>query len=1005
MQSILPLDFDPYRNRGLFADHYLDDQERLRAMPEWGDDSGLSEAFGQILQLYTSRASRFSTRTNEQQTERDFVRPVLDILWRDQTPGDAYEVQVSIPNLDVRRQPDYAFFRNGATRNVAEPRKGTIEYWRDVPVLGDAKAWMLSLDKQRGYDENPSAQICNYLYRSRVRWGILTNGRIWRLYEREKSSAGGIFFEVNLEDLLSSGNLETFKYFYFFFRREAFRPDDSGASFVEKVFKESTRYATEVGDRLKESVYDALRLLMNGIFDYSANGLDRHDPDTLKAVHTDALIVLYRLLFLLYAEDRKLLPCDNEHYKDYCLQAQHKLVNANLRNHHSYLRQSNSLWSSLLNLFHLIDVGVPEADIPAYNGGLFNPTKHPHIAYAAQAGYNRWEVGDSWVAQAVDMLAYERERWNEPGSEDIDYNTLGVQHLGSIYEGLLELKPSIADEDLVEVLDDGKSVYKPVREVPNPRQVHRQEPRRIAAGEVYLVTNRGERKASGSYYTPKYIVDYIVENTVGSLVDDAARKVAELRPEVEKEIKRLEKRAKEFASNTAEVEKSRQGIEAQKRLLLEPYLTLKILDPAMGSGHFLVGASDTFSLAMTTDPNLLPLEDIGEEEEQAYYKRLAVERCLYGVDLNPLSVELAKLSLWLHTVSKDKALSFLDHHLRCGNSLIGARVEDDLMKPPPLFNDRGKRVLPRDPNQTILGFNETLRDRHLKPMLGLLQQISEIPTQDVSTEKVKENLWNELERIRPHYRAVANCWLAPFFGQSISADQYQQAVDALHTAPDWKRLEAQPWFQAAQAIADEKQFFHWELEFPEIFFDPNGLKPNEWRGFDAVIGNPPYGSILDTYAKHFVESTFLSAQYQLDNYIAFMEQTNLLTRQAGFESLIVPTTFIAMHNFSAIRKFLLDHCQLRMIVHFRFPVFEDPTVESALYICQSAMEQDERNKAEVHGNIYDSLIDFLTDRGQSHLVQQIQFLTTAEYDFNFWVAENSIISRITTSNIEELRSI
>jgi len=150
--------------------------------------------------------------------------------------------------VDVRRQPDYAFFRTAQARIEADTRKGSLDYWRDPPALGDAKAWSASLDKQRGPDENPTAQICNYLYRSRVRWGILTNGRIWRLYERERSSAGGIYYEVDLEELLQQGDQEAFKYFYLFFRREAFLPGQSGVSFIEKVFQGSMDYAAEVGD-------------------------------------------------------------------------------------------------------------------------------------------------------------------------------------------------------------------------------------------------------------------------------------------------------------------------------------------------------------------------------------------------------------------------------------------------------------------------------------------------------------------------------------------------------------------------------------------------------------------------------------------------------------------------------------------------------------------------------------------------------------------------------------
>src|SRR3972149_12076758 len=177
VQHSLALGLNSHNNQGLFADHYLNDPARLRDMDEWKNISGLNDAFEQIYRLYNQRAARFNKRTNEAQTENYFIRPILNLLWG----ANCYQVQVTIPNLDARRQPDYAFFRSTTDRESAEPRKGTLDYWRDTPALGDAKAWFVSLDKQRGADENPSAQIANYFHRSRVRWGILTNGRVWRL--------------------------------------------------------------------------------------------------------------------------------------------------------------------------------------------------------------------------------------------------------------------------------------------------------------------------------------------------------------------------------------------------------------------------------------------------------------------------------------------------------------------------------------------------------------------------------------------------------------------------------------------------------------------------------------------------------------------------------------------------------------------------------------------------------------------------------------------------------
>jgi hypothetical protein len=589
MQASLPLGLRAHNNQGLFADHYLDHPERLQTLDAWRQATGVEEALRKMTQLYSDRAAHFNRRINEYQTEHDFIQPVLNLLWREQRAGDCYQVQVSIPNADVRRQPDYAFFRMAQDRRDAEPRKGSFDYWRDVPALGDAKAWFASLDKQRGADENPTAQISNYLYRSRVHWGILTNGRIWRLHEREKSSAGGIYYEVDLEELLQRGDLEAFKYFYLFFRREAFLPDHTGLSFIERVFQGSVDYATQVGDRLKESVYDALRLLMNGFFEYPTNQLNRDDPAAVKLVHENCLIVLYRLLFLLYAEDRNLLPRQDQPYASYSLYRLQREINQRLRMDGTYLPMSRGLWGELTNLFQLIDTGFEEGGIPAYNGGLFSPAQYPHVAHTPQPSIGRWEIGDRRLAHVIDMLAYQREHWDTAGTQDVDYSTLDVQHLGSIYEGLLELQPHIATEAMIETMVDGKPVFKPAREVPSPRPIRGQPLRPVNAGEVYLVTDRGERKATGSYYTPTYIVDYIVEHTVGPLADDAAKAVAALRSDVSREIAKLERTQRGWQkSSAADAASHTDGlsklIEDQKRRLLEPYLSLKILDPPWAAG-------------------------------------------------------------------------------------------------------------------------------------------------------------------------------------------------------------------------------------------------------------------------------------------------------------------------------------------------------------------------------------------------------------------------------------
>lgn len=828
----LDLGLPPFRNRNLFAPRYLLGDDRLKALPEWQEPDGLEETFTAIQQLWRDHAVRFNANTNEAQVEEDFIQPILHEL------GWTYEVQESIAGINTR--PDYALFTSADAKTEAQPDKGTINFWSHVDAVGDAKRWGLDLDKGRA-GNNPSTQISNYLYRSGVRWGILTNGRKWRLYEQDTARGGDTFYEVDLVDILSAGNLEHFKYFYLFFRREALTPVRDEKTFLQLVFEESERYRTEVGEDLKEAVYDALRTLMNGFLAHSENNMDADDPDTVQQVHDISLIVLYRLLFLLYAEDNDLLPATKQPYKDYSMLTLQKDINQRLRTGEPYAPSTRGLWQSFLNTCELIDDGLPNGEewvIPAYNGGLFSRKRYPEIAYKTQEGHERWEIGDAYLAEAVDLLAYRREQWNVPGSQDVDYATLDVQHLGSIYEGLLELQPEVAEEPMIEQPSSKGPVVKPQSEVSDPKKVDGAPPRRFDTGEVYLVTDRGERKATGSYYTPEYIVNYIVEHTVGELAEEASEQVEERWNEVAAEYGCDEVEDLDVLIEAAGSGDERRRVEAAKRSLLEPYLSLKVLDPAMGSGHFLVGAADYLSFAMATDPHLPPVPN--GEKPQAYYKRLVVQHCLFGVDLNQLAVELAKVSLWMHTVSRDKALSFLDHHLRWGNSLIGARLEEDLRTAPPSVN--GSRQSGSD-LQTEMTFDAVLERNDLVAFLDAFQRIVEAPAGDAEVERQKDAWYREMDEKREPYRQVANLWLAPYFGVEVSPEHYGQALDALRAgrgSDQWESLIEAEWFQASQIIAKRWRFFHWELEVPEAFFEVQSGRA-DWqcadaRGFDAVIG-------------------------------------------------------------------------------------------------------------------------------------------------------------------------
>jgi hypothetical protein len=258
--------------------------------------------------------------------------------------------------------------------------------------------------------------------------------------------------------------------------------------------------------------------------------------------------------------------------------------------------------------------------------------------------------------------------------------------------------------------------------------------------------------------------------------------------------------------------------------------------------------------------------------------------------------------------------------MRCGNSLIGARIEQHLMKEPPRFSEGRPRGTGN--GDTLPGLYELLNDRHLRSFLYLLEKISDTPTQDAQTEKLKETLYESLEKERRKFRAVAHCWLAPYFGVAVSSDQYAQAIKALRGGHvDWQTLANEVWFEKAQAVGREEGFFHWELEYPEVFFDANGFKPEEMRGFDAVIGNPPYDVISEKEQGRDVEceklffsafSVFREATgSKLNLYRLFISLAVRLLRYRGANGFIVPMALLGDSQARPLRELLLTLPSIR----------------------------------------------------------------------------------------------
>src|SRR6266487_302731 len=649
-----------HNNQQLFSDHYLNVTLPQRA--EWKllahDARPVMARVAQILAAYVPSA-------NEAQTENDLVRPVLEAL------GHTFEVQAALKTPDGTKRPDYVFYRDqsGLAANRGKVLNDGLLV-NTAFAIGDAKYWDRPLDvslklaaRDAEINKIPSDQIAFYMLHSGVAWGILTNGRKWRLYHKDTAQKQDRFYEVELKDLVDAGDPEAFLYFYAFFHRSAFEDHPLSAA---ALLRESADYARGVSETLKGQVYDALRHLAQGFLDYPGNRL-QPDPTTLKGIYDHSLIVLYRLLFIPYAEARELLPlrASAGYRADYSLYAITRDVERRIKSGTQLLTTTARYWPQLKNLFEIINAGSPPLQVATFDGGLFDPDKHPFL--------EQYTVGDARLLDAIDKLT-------RVGGQFVDYRDLAERHLGTIYEGLLEY--------------------------------HLQPITPAEGWTIDLFNDRGERHRTGSYYTPDFVVQYIVAQTLGPVLDEA---VAGQRTDTEK---------------------------------INAVLAVNCLDPAMGSGHFPVAAMEYIARYLV-DLGVTPDVDAGGEADLAYWKRRVAQNCIYGVDLNPLAVDLAKLSLWLATVAKNRPLSFLDHHLRCGNALIGTRIADLQMGRGTQKKSRKKaQAAPMqvaEADQPMLFDEESLRQT-MTTAVDMMWLIESSPAQTIIDVKEQEQTYSTLRQ-------------------------------------------------------------------------------------------------------------------------------------------------------------------------------------------------------------------------------------------------------------------
>jgi len=870
-------------NKPLFSSHYL--EHRLVDSPEWSLDP--RPTFDALQQLYQRKKALLSS-LNEAQTEEEFIKPVLEIL------GFSYIAQVVTKTKGRAERPDYALFANDEQKLAAYPNQNNESvFYHQVLAIAEAKYWERPLSKISSNDQrdiykntNPSFQIVSYLIGTGVKWGFLTNGREWRLYSRLASSINDEFYAIDLVALLEANDLEKFKYFWLFFRQEAFEPNAQNKNFLERIREGSSAYATQVGDELKGLVFEQIFARLAGGFVTDLVGKDH--AIQADQVYEATLSFLYKLLFLFYAEARYLLPVEGD-YRDYSLMGLAQEITKKI-NQSKIFSDKAFIYRQLIELFKIIDQGDRALNIPVYNGGLFH---FETVQIEGEESFKpnhfllNYQLSDAILAPVIDQLA----RFE---GQAIDYSFLGVRQLGSIYEGLLEYRL---------IIDD------------------------LSKGLVHLENDKGDRKASGSYYTPDYIVKYIVTNTIQPILDEREQQFKELMAQIsdlyqQKNDKRLN------LESLKDIDRRLSILERQAQAIL---LDIKVCDPAMGSGHFLVETVDYLTDKLIKiinfygdyNPVLKILREIRQGildnlqqqgitvstsalDDDKLLKRVVMKRCIYGVDLNPMAVELAKVSLWLHSFTIVAPLSFLDHHLRCGNSLIGTTARE------------AEVAMSQEKKGNAVQFSLLTG-----PFVGLLRAaeimrgVSVLSDATFAEVEQSERLFKQFDASAKPFKQLLDVYVSQFFG----VKQAKNLLERLGTAlinPDLSLMKEADLkvLEDSYRLYKEKNFFHWDLEFPEVFIDLENASWSENPGFDAVIGNPPYINVLniEIQERNYLLKNYESAQGRVDIYIPLFEKALKILKTKGICGVITPNKYFVYSYGSILREKLLQETTILNLV-------------------------------------------------------------------------------------------
>ena len=758
---------------------------------------------------------------------------------------DAWELfeDIMIDTLGYTKEPD-GQFRILYSDNT-EPVAAAYLLDKDSDVDSTVKGKYYAVD------------AVQYAREKKIDWAIVTNGTAWRLYNTNNVSPYEFYYESDISDALKNGKSDENTHVFYRMFSAAFYFHNENQTCLMDVFKEESDSENEkIEDILRSKAESILKGLCYGLKDNM--NLSVFDESTRKQIYDDAIVLLYRLLFLGYAEARKLLPVtkDDPEYQDsfsnLCQTARDYYMSGRLDS----VGNDYDLWDRLDSQLRVyVDKN--------YNGGLFSNEDKPIL--------REYRIANKHLAVCLMELAYIGGRRNTY-DQRIEYKDLSVRNLGAIYEGLLEYQLFIADELMVQRKSKDKVSYVKASEV---RLTNSDRNNLVQPGEIYLSQDATERKETGAYYTPEDVVEYIVSQTVD-------KKLAELKNELDQELAELRDELSYEPVEQNRIMLQHEIDEKTEEFIRGKVLDMSIVDSAMGSGHFLVNAAYHVSNYIV---NLLEENHWENEEVNAdvtYWKRKVVENCIYGIDINNLSVLLARLSLWLISASNDKALSFIDHHLKCGNSIVGATLN---------------QVQIQNKDYPLLSVT---KEDYMFPVLHKYEKIREIGSNTKEDVLRQHRLYDEITADLKVIRRKLDYYLASMYAGEISdKEEFYRVL----TASDMDYLERDE-FKALFKYADDNKFFHWEIEFPEIYMK---------GGFDVYVGNPPY---VEADASGYKSIYLTSSCHNLYTYMLEVSIRNC--RADAALGVILPSACISTPRMYPFQKMLID-----MTSDIYFAAFDD----------------------------------------------------------------------------------